>query len=103
MRQALQHYLGTSQPKPKAIFVGIRRNDPHWLARESDRTYNDIWNFFLIKSKIPHCSIYDEGFTSPGSMENTHPNLKHNGHYSPAFVLKNKLHEQCRRVGLSRK
>ncbi|ORZ24088.1 hypothetical protein BCR42DRAFT_458254 [Absidia repens] len=29
MRQALQHYLDTTQPKQKAIFVGIRRNDPY--------------------------------------------------------------------------
>ncbi|ORZ14169.1 hypothetical protein BCR42DRAFT_330196 [Absidia repens] len=28
MRQALQQYLDLCQPKPKAIFVGIRRNDP---------------------------------------------------------------------------
>ncbi|KAI8095992.1 hypothetical protein BDF21DRAFT_329443 [Thamnidium elegans] len=29
MKQALQHYLDISEPKPKAIFVGIRRTDPY--------------------------------------------------------------------------
>ncbi|KAI9302867.1 hypothetical protein BJ944DRAFT_269289 [Cunninghamella echinulata] len=29
MKQALQDYLDTIHPKPKAIFVGIRRNDPY--------------------------------------------------------------------------
>jgi FAD synthetase len=29
MKQALQQYLDRSEPKPKAIFVGIRRTDPY--------------------------------------------------------------------------
>jgi FAD synthetase len=29
MKQALQQYLDRSDPKPKAIFVGIRRTDPY--------------------------------------------------------------------------
>ena len=29
MREALQQFLDCSHPKPKAIFVGIRRNDPY--------------------------------------------------------------------------
>lgn len=29
MKQALQQYLDGSNPKPKAIFVGIRRTDPY--------------------------------------------------------------------------
>jgi FAD synthetase len=29
MKQALQHYLDSTMPRPKGIFVGIRRNDPY--------------------------------------------------------------------------
>ncbi|KAI8330859.1 hypothetical protein BC941DRAFT_439780 [Chlamydoabsidia padenii] len=123
MRQALQQYLDTTQPRPKAIFVGIRRNDPfadtltHFDRTDDgwpdfmrihpiiDWTYKDIWDF-LIKLRIPYCSLYDEGYTSLGSMENTHPNPdleQQQGEYKPAFMLKNELHERCGRFGTSKK
>jgi FAD synthetase len=37
MKQALQHYLDLSDPKPKAIFVGIRRNDPYAGKKKNDQ------------------------------------------------------------------
>ncbi|KAI8086443.1 uncharacterized protein BX664DRAFT_335811 [Halteromyces radiatus] len=123
MRQALQQYLDITQPRPKAIFVGIRRHDPyaenltHFDMTDKgwpefirvhpiiDWSYKNIWDF-LIKLRIPYCSLYDEGYTSLGSMENTHPNPDletDHGHYQPAFMLKNELHERCGRIGSSKK
>ncbi|CAO3589814.1 unnamed protein product [Absidia cylindrospora] len=123
MGQALQQYLDICQPKPKAIFVGIRRNDPfaenltHFDMTDDgwpefmrvhpiiDWSYKDIWDF-LIRLRIPYCSLYDEGYTSLGSMENTHPNPdleEQEGQYRPAFMLKNELHERCGRFGSSKR
>ncbi|ORX60508.1 adenine nucleotide alpha hydrolases-like protein [Hesseltinella vesiculosa] len=119
MRQALQHYLDISHPKPKAIFVGIRRNDPYaenltyfdptdegWPSFIRchpiiNWSFKQIWDFLLLL-KVPYCSLYDQGYTSLGSMENTHPNpdLKttEEGRYQPAYMLENELHERCGRT-----
>jgi FAD synthetase len=48
MRQALQHYLDTSLPRPKAIFVGIRRNDPY--AGKEQKKRGRIWLTLTLKS-----------------------------------------------------
>ncbi|TFL03813.1 hypothetical protein BDV98DRAFT_525429 [Pterulicium gracile] len=90
MRRALQDYK-SKLPHITAILIGTRSTDPHG-ARLSFRnmtdpdwpqyerinpiinwSYNHIWEF-LLKYKIPYCSLYDEGFTSLGSTYNTFPN-----------------------------
>ncbi|KAI9490252.1 hypothetical protein BDB00DRAFT_564099 [Zychaea mexicana] len=117
MREGLEKFLNCTQPKPKAIFVGIRRNDPyaenltHFDLTDKgwpefmrvhpivDWTYKNIWDF-LIRLRIPYCSLYDDGYTSLGSMENTHPNpdlARDSGGYLPAYMLENELHERCGR------
>ncbi|CAO3638175.1 unnamed protein product [Cunninghamella blakesleeana] len=121
MKQGLQLYLDSIHPKPKAIFVGIRRNDPyagnltHFDTTDKgwpefmrvhpiiDWSYKSIWDF-LLKLRIPYCSLYDEGYTSLGSMNNTHPNpdLKtDDGTYKPAYLLENELSERNGRFGSS--
>lgn len=124
MKQALQQYIDYRNPKPKAMFVGIRRNDPYASALSHfdvtdkdwpsfmrihpiiDWSYKHIWDF-LIQLHIPYCSLYDQGYTSLGSMENTHPNPDlfnvKDGSYKPAYKLQNELHERHGRVGTSKK
>ncbi|KAI9483341.1 MAG: hypothetical protein EXX96DRAFT_557832 [Benjaminiella poitrasii] len=125
MKKALQQYIDGSSKPTKAIFVGIRRTDPYaenlshfdqtdkgWpefmrIHPVIDWSYKNIWNF-LLQLGVPYCSLYDEGYTSLGSMENTfqNPYLKDDSQpsgYRHACRLENELHERDGRVGTSKK
>lgn len=78
-------------PQVKAVVMGTRLTDPHCShLREFHPTdpgwpefmrvnpmlhwsYDRLWKFIRNLS-LPYCSLYDVGYTSLGSMENTHPN-----------------------------
>lgn len=97
MREAFTAYLA-SQPSIRAIFVGTRRTDPHgaklthfdptdrgWpsfmrVHPVIDWRYADIW-CFIREIGVEYCGLYDEGYTSLGGREDTHPN--------PALALRN--------------
>lgn len=103
--------LQTQHPEIKAVVMGTRLTDPYCSELESfamtdedwpqfmrinpllDWMYSDIWKF-LRSLCLPYCSLYDRGYTSLGSMNNTHPNpslqyVDENGivKYKPAYLL----------------
>ncbi|KAI0433445.1 phosphoadenosine phosphosulfate reductase [Xylaria sp. FL1042] len=109
MKEGLETYL-VEHPDIKAIFVGTRRTDPHgeklthfdptdagWpdfmrIHPVIDWHYAEIWAF-IRHLEIPYCPLYDQGYTSLGGTQDTHPNpnLKMNdgkgGGFLPAYEL----------------
>ncbi|KIM22889.1 hypothetical protein M408DRAFT_332660 [Serendipita vermifera MAFF 305830] len=121
MKEALQQYK-TIDPKIKNILVGTRRDDPHGASLQfrtpTDEdwpafirvhpiinwTYELIWEY-LREFDVPYCELYNQGYTSLGSTFNTFPNpaLKSdNGHYKPAYELKDGREERYGRIILPR-
>uniref|UniRef100_A0ACD5VDI8 Uncharacterized protein n=1 Tax=Avena sativa TaxID=4498 RepID=A0ACD5VDI8_AVESA len=93
----------------KAIFIGTRIGDPNAVGQEQfspsspgwppfmrvnpilDWSYRDVWSF-LLTCKVKYCSLYDEGYTSIGSIYDTVPNAllcdSSNGKsFRPAYML----------------
>ncbi|TQN68962.1 putative FAD synthase [Colletotrichum shisoi] len=109
MKEGLGAYL-EDRPNVKAIFVGTRRTDPHgeklthfdptdsgWpdfmrVHPVIDWHYAEIWAF-IRHLDIPYCPLYDQGYTSLGGTQDTHPNpqLKKEGEsgasFRPAYEL----------------
>ncbi|KAK7486668.1 hypothetical protein BaRGS_00022069 [Batillaria attramentaria] len=103
--------LKQGHPGVKAVLMGTRKTDPYSDHLESfsmtdpdwpqfmrvnpilNWNYEVVWRF-LRELCLPYCSLYDQGYTSLGSMNNTHPNpmlqfIDHNGivSYKPAYEL----------------
>lgn len=120
MREAFAAYLH-DHPSIKAIFVGTRRTDPHGGSLthfdETDRgwpefmrvhpvidwRYAEIW-CFIRELGVEYCGLYDEGYTSLGGREDTHPNpvLREGGRgqgYRPAYELVEDGEERAGRDG----
>ncbi|KAL5546109.1 hypothetical protein UlMin_005796 [Ulmus minor] len=75
----------------RAIFLGVRIGDPTAVGQEQfspssigwppfmrvnpilDWSYRDVWAF-LLTCKVKYCSLYDQGYTSIGSIHDTVPN-----------------------------
>lgn len=105
----------------EACFMGTRRTDPYsehletfmmtdkdWpqVCRVSpilDWSYHDVWDY-LVRFKVPYCTLYDEGYTSLGSKHNTvkNPELLYtiNGEevYLPAYKLLDGSQERNGRI-----
>ncbi|EER38560.1 FAD synthetase [Histoplasma capsulatum H143] len=92
LRTVFAFYLD-HHPQIRAIFVGTRRTDPHgeklthfdhtdhgWpgfmrIHPVIDWHYAEIWAF-IRHLGIEYCPLYDEGYTSLGGTNDTHPNPK---------------------------
>eukprot|EP00794_Sanderia_malayensis_P011026 gene11026-12190_t len=116
MKEALEE-LQTLRPGLKACLMGTRRHDPYSSKLRSfsptdstwprfmricpilDWSYEDVWDYMKILN-LPYCSLYDRGFTSLGSQDNTQPNpnlLQQDGTYLPAFCLDDETEERAGR------
>ena len=55
-----------------------------------DWKYSDVWQF-LLDYKCKYCELYDKGYTSIGTMDDTVPNpsllIEPKGTYLPAYML----------------
>ncbi|GLT25726.1 hypothetical protein SLA2020_008360 [Shorea laevis] len=107
----------------RAIFLGVRIGDPTAVGQEQfspsspgwppfmrvnpilDWSYRDVWAF-LLTCKVQYCSLYDQGYTSIGSIHDTVPNAllsisnssgsKEN--FKPAYLLSDGRFERAGRV-----
>jgi len=115
-------------PHPLAFILGTRKNDPnagsqgvyapssHYMPPFMrvnpilDWEYNDVWKF-LREFDLPYCSLYDEGFTSLGTVKDTLPcpALKKedggdgNEGYWPAYMLEDWSLERAGRIAKPKK
>jgi len=109
------------RPTISAVLMGTRRSDPNsamlkdFSPTDSDWpsymrvnpilnwTYSDVWRF-VRQLSLPYSVLYDRGYTSLGSIENTHPNpqlkrVDKNGivSYRPAYELSDPNSERAGR------
>ena len=107
-------------PHPLAFVLGTRKNDPnagsqgiyapssHYMPpflRVNpilDWTYGHVWHF-LRTFELPYCSLYDDGYTSLGTVKDTLPcpALKKDGdgeEYWPAYMLRDWDLERAGRI-----
>ncbi|XP_047471677.1 FAD synthase-like isoform X1 [Penaeus chinensis] len=121
MKAALAKVL-ENRPKIKAMIMGTRRSDPYsdeldffsptdndWPAMMRvnpvlNWKYSNVWD--LIRGLyLPYCPLYDRGYTSLGSQDNTLPNPLLEARdrigqvvYLPAYTLKEEDMERKGRI-----
>lgn len=118
-------------PFPMGFVLGTRTSDPNagkqaTFAPSStympsfmrvnpilEWTYGNVWHF-LRQFKLPYCSLYDEGYTSLGNVNDTFPcpslkkialieNDDSSSSYWPAYMLKDWSQERAGRAKKEKK
>ena len=114
----LEELVNHAKPRPLAFVLGTRTGDPNcgdqkafepssdWMPPFMrvnpilDWSYGDVWAF-LRTFNLPYCTLYDDGYTSLGSVESTRKNpalLGDAGNYKPAHQLDDWALERAGRV-----
>lgn len=94
----------TDVPKDKEVAY-FQKTDEGWpeflrVCPILDWTYHEVWQF-LRDLKIPYCSLYDMGYTSIGSVSDTHRNprlMTPSSSYLPAWQLQDSDDERQGRI-----
>lgn len=110
--------IAANKPTPLAFILGTRKGDPnagsqgHFAPSSSwmppfmrvnpvlEWSYGEIWHFLRL-FQLPYCTLYDEGFTSLGTVKDTEPCpalARPQGGYWPAFMLKDFSQERAGRI-----
>jgi len=106
------------KPRGLAFVLGTRKGDPNCGTQQHfepssdwmppfmrvnpilDWSYHDVW-LFLRHFHLPYCHLYDQGYTSLGSTQNTQQNpalLRSDGTYRPAYELQDASLERAGRL-----
>lgn len=107
----LAFILGTRSDDPNAGSQGIYAPSSHYMPpflRVNpilNWTYGHVWHFLLLFN-LEYCSLYDEGYTSLGTVKDTIPCpalKKEDGSYSPAYMLSDWSLERAGRLNKRKK
>eukprot|EP00984_Skeletonema_dohrnii_P021539 scaffold10794_cov205-Skeletonema_dohrnii-CCMP3373.AAC.3 len=124
-------YYGTNKesllhlppPHPLAFILGTRSNDPNAGSQNIyapsshymppflrvnpilNWNYGQVWHF-LRTFELPYCKLYDDGYTSLGTVKDTMPCpalKKDNDEYWPAYMLRDWDQERAGRISKKKK
>ena len=107
----LAFILGTRSDDPNAGSQGIYAPSSHYMPpflRVNpilNWTYGHVWHFLRIFN-LEYCTLYDEGYTSLGTVKDTIPCpalKKEDGSYYPAYMLRDWTLERAGRLDKKKK
>lgn len=121
-KQGVSYSSGSSQapPHPLAFILGTRSDDPNaggqgvYAPSSSymppflrvnpilNWTYGHVWHFLRLFD-LPYCSLYDDGYTSLGTVKDTLPcpalkKSENSDEYWPAYMLRDWDQERAGRI-----
>lgn len=119
----LKVIVNANSPVPMAFVLGTRKDDPNagsqgLFAPSSDWmppfmrvnpilrwNYGHVWHFLRL-FQLPYCSLYDEGYTSLGTVKDTLPCpalARPQGGFWPAYFLREFDQERAGRIKKEKK
>ena len=121
--EGLETIVTAKKPSQMAFVLGTRKDDPNagsqgLFAPSSDWmppfmrvnpilhwSYGQVWHFLRL-FQLPYCSLYDEGYTSLGTVKNTRPCpslARPQGGFWPAYMLRDFDQERAGRISKPKK